>query len=50
MFMKGQYFLLSGIILLTLFYTGFYLTSSGTILTRSFHSDDMTYIADNIDN
>lgn len=47
--MKGQYFLISGIILTTLFYIGFYLTNTSSLLTLSFESDDMKYILYNVE-
>ena len=41
---KGQYFILGSIIIITLFFTGFYLVRNETIFTYSYKADDLKYL------
>jgi len=46
---KGQYMLLSAVVLITLFYTGFYLVNTRPLLTVRMSSDDIRYFVDNLE-
>ncbi|MBN2102352.1 MAG: hypothetical protein JW716_05780 [Candidatus Aenigmarchaeota archaeon] len=41
---KGQYFLLGAIIIITLFFTGFYLVKNESIFSSSYKADDLKYL------
>ncbi len=47
---KGQFFLLSAIIVATLFYIGFYITHAGPLISVSTETEDMKYVLYNLQN